>query len=233
MYKAQVPNLYKLAIFDFDGTLVDSTPGIIDVMKVVVDEYKFEEEILEEWRHLVGVPLPKQMEIILPDRSPEFHFEVAERYRAIYDTMAVEICPPFPHMFPLLKNLKDAGVVVTIASSKRSNLVQVVIDHHELNDYFAMVVGAQEVTNHKPHPESVHITVEKLGIPHEHAIVIGDSIFDLDMAKNAGVDAIGVTTGVHTAEMLSRSEPTHIVTDLVEVEKIILNGKTKNGNGKK
>ncbi|HMY56443.1 MAG TPA: HAD family hydrolase, partial [Candidatus Obscuribacter sp.] len=134
----------------------------------------------------------------------------------------------FPHMKPLLRNLKDAGVVVTIASSKRSNLVQVVIDHHDLNDYFAMVVGAQEVTHHKPHPESVHVTVAKLDIPHEHTIVIGDSTFDLDMARNAGVDAIGVTTGVHTKEMLERSDPTHIVEDLVAVEKIILNGK----NGK-
>ncbi len=220
--------MYKLAIFDFDGTLVDSTPGIIDVMKVVVDEYQFEEGILEEWRHLVGVPLPKQMAIIFPDRDEDFHLEVANRYRAIYDTMAIEICPPFPHMKPLLRNLKDAGVVVTIASSKRSNLVQVVIDHHDLNDYFAMVVGAQEVTHHKPHPESVHITVAKLDIPHEHTIVIGDSTFDLDMARNAGVDAIGVTTGVHTKEMLERSDPTHIVEDLVAVEKIILNGK----NGK-
>lgn len=220
--------MYKLAIFDFDGTLVDSTPGIIDVMKVVVDEYQFEDGILEEWRHLVGVPLPKQMEIIFPDRDEDFHLEVANRYRAIYDTMAIEICPPFPHMKPLLRNLKDAGVVVTIASSKRSNLVQVVIDHHDLNDYFAMVVGAQEVTHHKPHPESVHITVAKLDIPHEQTIVIGDSTFDLDMARNAGVDAIGVTTGVHTKEMLERSDPTHIVEDLVAVEKIILNGK----NGK-
>jgi len=219
--------VYKLAIFDFDGTLVDSTPGIIDVMKVVVDEYQFEEGILEEWRHLVGVPLPKQMEIIFPDRDEDFHLEVANRYRAIYDTMAIEICPPFPHMKPLLRNLKDAGVVVTIASSKRSNLVQVVIDHHNLNEYFAMVVGAQEVTNHKPHSESVDVTVEKFGTAREETVVIGDSIFDLDMARNARVDAIGVTTGVHTAEMLAKSEPTHIVTDLVAVERLILNGRKR------
>lgn len=220
--------MYKLAIFDFDGTLVDSTPGIIDVMRDVVKEYNFDEKIIEEWQHLVGVPLPKQMEIIFPDNDAHFHLEVANRYRAIYDTKAIEICPPFPHMFALLKNLKDAGVTVTIASSKRSNLVQVVIDHHNLNDYFAMVVGAQEVTNHKPHPESVHITIEKLQMTHEDAVVIGDSIFDLDMARNAGVDSIGVTTGVHTAAMLEHSKPTHVVADLMAVEKLILQGR----NGK-
>ncbi len=83
--------MYKVAIFDFDGTLVDSTPGIVDVMKVVVDEYGFAPAILDEWALLVGVPLPKQMEIIMPEKSADFHLEVANRYRAIYDTMAIEI----------------------------------------------------------------------------------------------------------------------------------------------
>jgi phosphoglycolate phosphatase len=77
-----------------------------------------------------------------------------------------------------------------------------------------MVVGAADVENHKPHPESVHMTLEQLSIPLDHAVVIGDSIFDLDMAKNAGVDAIGVTTGLHSKEMLAKSEPTHIVDGL-------------------
>ena len=217
--------MYKLAIFDFDGTLVDSTPGIVDVMKIVIDEYKFEPKMLDEWSLLVGVPLPKQMEIILPDRDADFHLEVANRYRAIYDTMAVEICPPFADMMPMLETLQSEGVTITIATSKRRNLVEVVLDHHKITDMFKMVVGAQDVTNHKPHPESVHQTIQKLGIPIAETVVIGDSVFDLDMARNAGADAIGVTTGIHTREMLVKSEPRHIVGNLDEVGKLILKGK--------
>ena len=217
--------MYKLAIFDFDGTLVDSTPGIVDVMKIVIDEYKFEPKMLDEWSLLVGVPLPKQMEIILPDRDADFHLEVANRYRAIYDTMAVEICPPFADMMPMLETLQSEGVTITIATSKRRNLVEVVLDHHKITDMFKMVVGAQDVTNHKPHPESVHQTIQKLGIPIAETVVIGDSVFDLDMARNAGADAIGVTTGIHTREMLAKSEPKHIVGNLDEVGKLILKGK--------
>ncbi len=217
--------MYKLAIFDFDGTLVDSTPGIVDVMKIVIDEYKFEPKMLDEWSLLVGVPLPKQMEIILPDRDADFHLEVANRYRAISDTMAVEICPPFADMMPMLETLQSEGVTITIATSKRRNLVEVVLDHHKITDMFKMVVGAQDVTNHKPHPESVHQTIQKLGIPIAETVVIGDSVFDLDMARNAGADAIGVTTGIHTREMLAKSEPRHIVGNLDEVGKLILKGK--------
>ncbi len=217
--------MYKLAIFDFDGTLVDSTPGIVDVMRVVIDEYKFDEEMLDTWSNLVGVPLPRQMEIILPGRDGDFHFEVAERYRAIYDGMAIEICPPFPHMMAMLEELQSKGVIVTIASSKRSHLVRVVLDHHDIAHHFKLVVGAQDVENHKPHPESVHHTLKHLAIDAEHAVVIGDSSYDLDMARNAGVDAIGVTTGIHDKETLSKSEPRHIVNGLEEVLPLILNGR--------
>ena len=90
--------MYKLAIFDFDGTLVDSAPGIIDVMRQVVDEYELHEDILTKWRDLVGVPLGKQMEIIFPNHNEEFWLEVADRYRAIYDGKTIEICPLFPDL---------------------------------------------------------------------------------------------------------------------------------------
>src|SRR5262249_9628187 len=137
----------------------------------------------------------------------DFRLQVANRYRAIYDVQAIEICPPFPGLLAMLKQLTDAGITVTIASSKRRNLIETVLEHHDIQDYFSLVVGAQDVTNHKPHPESVHHTVSKLDMAHDHAVVIGDSTYDLDMASAAGVDAIGVTTGIHTYEILARSKP--------------------------
>lgn len=219
--------MYKLAIFDFDGTLVDSAPGIVDVMKDVVIELKLDDKLLDQWSTLVGIPLLRQMEILFPDQSNEFHEELANKYRAKYDTRVIEICPLFPHMEAMLKLLRDNDVLITIATSKRRHLVEEVLDHHQLSDYFTMIVGAQEVTNHKPHPESVHITMEKLKIEPAETVVIGDSTFDLDMAKNAGVDAIGVITGIHTRDLLQKSSPRHIVNGLEQVTPLILNGRSK------
>ena len=122
--------MYKLAIFDFDGTLVDSAPGIVAVMRQVVEEYRFPHTILEEWKNLVGVPLMRQCEIIFPDRSEEFWLEVATRYRAIYDTQAIEICPLFPTLKQMLERLKQEQIKITIASSKRRYLISSVLDHH-------------------------------------------------------------------------------------------------------
>ncbi|MBA3992213.1 MAG: hypothetical protein C0469_01710 [Cyanobacteria bacterium DS2.3.42] len=219
--------MYKLAIFDFDGTLVDSAPGIIDVMRQVVDEYELHEDILTKWRDLVGVPLGKQMEIIFPNHSEDFWQEVADRYRAIYDGKTIEICPLFPDLISMLNSLRDAGIKISIASSKRRPLIEVVLDHHELAHYFEVVVGATDITHHKPHPESVHHTIKLLGVQHADTVVIGDSIYDLDMARNAGVDAIGVTTGIHSRDILSTAQPLYIVDSLDEVTRIILNGRSQ------
>ncbi len=220
--------MYKLAIFDFDGTLVDSAPGIIDVMKNCVDEYNLTDDIYKEWQQLIGVPLMRQMEIIFPDHNEEYWLEVATRYREIYDSKTIELCPLFPHLVPMLETLKASDIKITIASSKRRHLIETVLDHHNLSHFFSLIVGAQDVQNHKPHPESVHLTLQRMDVQAPDAVVVGDSTYDLDMARGADVDAIGVTTGIHTTEILAMSQPKHIVKGLDEVLPIILNGRMSN-----
>ena len=125
----------------------------------------------------------------------------------------------------MLKRLTERGVKMTIASSKRRPLVEEVSAHHDLQGYFSLLVGAQDVANHKPHPESVYKTLTVLGMEAQDTVVVGDSTYDLDMARNAGVDAIGVTTGVHAREILAHSGPIDICNSLDEVLPIILNGR--------
>ena len=217
--------MYKLAIFDFDGTLVDSAPGIVDVMRDVCVEYKFSDQTLALWSQMIGIPLFRQVEILFPDRKRDFHEEVTARYRDIYDLRSIEICPLFPGLEEMLRTLRDAEILISIASSKRRHLIDTVLEYHNLVHYFALVVGAEEVKKHKPDPEAVLFSLEKLGIAGDDSVVIGDSSFDLDMARNANVDAIGVTTGIHTADYLAKSEPRFVVSSLQEVLSIILKGR--------
>lgn len=219
--------MYKIAIFDFDGTLVDSAPGIVQVMEQVAKEYDLPLESAEKWKTLIGVPLVSQLEIICPERPSEFHLEVVERYREIYDVNSIALCPPFPGLFVMLETLRLKGILTTIASSKRREIVEPVLDHHSIAGHFHLVLGHQDVSKHKPDPELVHYTLQHTGVlPHE-AVVIGDSRFDLDMARNAGVDAIGVTTGVHTRDELAQSEPMSIVENLEQALELILQGRKR------
>jgi phosphoglycolate phosphatase len=217
--------LYKLAIFDFDGTLVDSTPGIIACMRDLIIELGHPIELLDKWAKLVGIPLLRQMENLFPERDPQYHEDLANLYRKKYDGRVLDICPPFPGLEDMLAELNSKGVLISIATSKRRHLVEQVLVHYELTKYFSMVVGSQDVSNHKPHRESVDVTLHSLKVDPSDVVVIGDSTFDLSMARNAGVDAIGVTTGVHDAEALHTCEPKHVVSGLHEVTPIILNGR--------
>jgi phosphoglycolate phosphatase len=165
------------------------------------------------------------MEQILLDRSDDFRAKVVTRYREMYDAQILDLCPPFPELDLVLKALKDAGVTLTIASSKRKIAIDRILAHYNLSDYFALVVGSSEVTQHKPHPESVHMITDKLSIDGNCTVVVGDTTYDLEMAQKAGVDAIGVITGTHTKKMLESFKPLKIVSSLGEIVPIILNGK--------
>jgi phosphoglycolate phosphatase len=216
--------LYKLAIFDFDGTLVDSAPGIVDVMRQIGLEYELPAPVLEEWQQLIGVPLERQMQVLFPERQESFREDVLNRYRAVYNTSAIELCPPFPGLSAILERLKSSGVKVSIVTAKRKHLVERIVNYYALAKYFGLIIGAQEVVNHKPHPEAVYITAKHFSLSLDEIIVIGDSIYDLDMARNAGVASVGVTTGIHSEDILATAEPNCIVSRLDDVLPVILQG---------
>lgn len=219
--------MYKLAIFDFDGTLVDSAPGIIDVMIQVSDYYGFPQSVVEHWKQLIGVPLNNQSEIILPSSDKKFQDEVADKYREFYNDRCVELCPPFPALFHVLETLRKANITITIATSKKKTIVDPVLEHYNITNYFSLVIGAEGVKHHKPHPEAVLNTLAHHKCAREEAVVIGDSHFDLEMARNAGVDAIGVSTGVHGPEILRQATPISVVGNLTDALELILNGNNK------
>ena len=116
----------------------------------------------------------------------------------------------------------------TIASVRKTNVTVctggIIGLGETVDDRLSML---QTLSQMQPHPESVHLTMEALRIPSDQVVVIGDSTFDLDMARSAGVDAIGVTTGIHTRELLQKSAPRHIVNGLHEVTPLILNGRLR------
>jgi len=214
--------IYNLVIFDFDGTLVDSIEGIIHVMRSVVEEFGFAPSVLEEWQHLIGVPLSTQMEVILPNGDQVLHKQVMERYRTIYDACLIERTPLFPDSLETLESLKQSGVKMAIVSSKRSVQINRVLAHLNCSSYFDLILGSQDVEHHKPHPQGVNLTLERLFFDKKDAVVIGDSLYDLDMARNAGVEAIAVVTGVHSRETLSGANPRFMVDRLNEIVPIIL-----------
>jgi phosphoglycolate phosphatase len=218
--------VYRLAIFDFDGTLVDSTAGVSVVLKQIVEEYGLAVTVLEEWRRMIGMPLQRQLELLIPDRSENFREAVACRCRALSEEKVLATCPLFFGVTNTVTSLRQAGIAMSIVSSRHRNQIEAVLNHHQLASYFGLVIGSEDVVKHKPDPEAVYFALKNLGVQPQHAVVVGDSSYDLEMARNAGVDAIGITTGTHEQDTLERAQPKYLVDRLEEVVAIILGSQT-------
>ncbi len=191
----------KLLIFDFDGTLVDSEPGILETIRHTVAALDLPPEAVESWRQMIGIPLEKQLSALLPKHSQHRIPEGVEIYRRFYDTIRPLYSQPFPGILDLLADLADR-IPLAIASSKRRESILPVLDQWGYGDLFKPIISPSEVTYPKPHPESVEHILAYHHLSPKHAVLIGDTEYDIEMARRAGVGAWGVGWGIHPLERL-------------------------------
>ncbi|MFD0385090.1 HAD family hydrolase [Streptomyces stramineus] len=114
----------------------------------------------------------------------------------------------FPGVADGLTALRDQGITLTVATSKFYASADALLTAAGIRDHFVMVVGADQVSHPKPHPESGLVILRELGVPGEDAVMVGDTTHDLLMARACGMPSIGVTYGVHREAELRTAEPT-------------------------
>lgn len=191
---------YKLIIFDWDGTLANSIWAIVTSLKEAANAigYKITDEAA---RHIIGMGIDDARRYLLPELSDtalmkKFHLV----YRDGYLQREKEIVL-YDKAIPLLADLEKTGRVLTIATGKsREGLVNA-LESKQLGGFFTTVRTA-DLTSPKPSPDMIFEICEETGIDATHTLMIGDTTHDLQMATNAGVDAIGLTHGAHPKEAL-------------------------------
>jgi len=199
---------YELAIFDFDGTLVDSFPVIARVANDALGSLGFPARSISDVRPLVGMSLETVMER-LSGSSAEAE-ELSVRYRAIWDETA-EPAPLYGGMRDLLDVLLAAGVRLAVATNRKRFGLEELLVAHGLREHFHALVGASCVDNRKPHPESVDRILGEVGVGRERCVVIGDTTLDIVMGRNAGTHTCAVTYGAQAREVLAAEQPTYLV----------------------
>ena len=202
----------KAALFDFDGTLVDTTNLIYQSMRYATGEILGRELSRETLMQNVGQPLPKQMEILDPERAAD----LLKSYRTFNDANHEKYIASFPEVETALQRLRDAGLGVAVVTSKRRPSVELALDSFPalrgLVDFF---VTMEDTTEHKPRPEPLLKGLELLGgVPPENAAYVGDAPFDVMAARGAGVSAVAVSWGAFTEDSLRVTEPDHLSEDL-------------------
>lgn len=202
---------YDLIVFDWDGTLMDSTAIIAGSIQAACRDLGLTVPSDEAARHVIGMGLAGALRHAVPD-APEAMVEpLVERYR--YHFLARdEAIPLYVGARETVVELLGAGCLLAVATGKSRAGLSRAMRATGMQPYFQTSRTADE-TFSKPHPAMLLEIMEELGVEPECALMVGDTTHDLQMARNAGVDAVGMTHGAHPQEQLRELQPLALLDD--------------------
>lgn len=210
----------KLVIFDCDGTLVDSQHMIIGSMHDTFDKAGIERRSDQEVRSIVGLSLYEAISSLLPDENADVHAALTNDYKQIfYERRTQQGAGPDPlyeGTREALIELNNAGYLLGVATGNSRRGLDRVLAEHGLADMF---VTLQTADGHpsKPHPSMIFTALAEAGSSPEHAVMIGDTSYDMMMSVHAGTGPIGVNWGYHSETDLSAAGATHIASHYSEI----------------
>jgi phosphoglycolate phosphatase len=214
----------KLAIFDVDGTLMDSQAMIIASLTAAFTTEQLPLPSRPEMLGIVGLSLVKAMAALRPEDEMARHERLAEAYKeAFWSYRANRSFPelPFDGAFDVLRRLQARGdVLIGIATGKAQRGVRHIIDQFGLDGVFATIQTSDDAPS-KPHPDMILQAMREVGVDREDTVMIGDAVFDIAMAHAAGVKPIAVSWGFQPRAALEAARPHAIVDDFAELEETL------------
>jgi phosphoglycolate phosphatase len=199
----------RLVIFDVDGTLIDSEAHIVASMEVAFAASALPPPAHDQIRAVVGLSVPEAMTALLPDQ-PDRIADLVTAYKHAFSSLrdrfdGMVLAPLFPGARDVLDQLATEGdTVLAIATGKSRRGLDFVIDLHGLDRYFRSTQVADDHPS-KPHPAMIAACLAETGIAPDRAVMVGDTTFDIEMARHAGIAAIGVGWGHHLPDMLHQA----------------------------
>ena len=212
---------YKLVIFDWDGTLMDSIARIVSSMQAAAQHCQLTIPTDNSVKNTIGLSLPKVLDVLFPGASQTDITALLEQDKFQYVEGNSTPAPLFEHALLLLKALIDNDKLLAVATGKGREGLQRVFSASQTEHFFHASRCADEARS-KPDPEMLLSLLEELNITAEQAGMIGDTSYDMQMAQAAGIDRIGVTLGVHDRGVLNKFQPIAIVDTLAELQQLLL-----------
>jgi len=207
---------YDLIIFDWDGTLVDSIDWIVECIQTIADLQDLEKPSKQACKDIIGLSLSQAMLTLFPDLSDDAKVAMVAAYRQTYLQKKISSEDLFAEALPALNKLKQMDKTLAIATGKGQTGLDRSLDGTGLRTYFDYLRCAENMQS-KPSPHMLFDILDESGVNPDRAIMIGDSSLDLEMANNAGVSSIGVTTGAHSYEVLTEHAPVACINNLMEL----------------
>lgn len=201
---------YRLYIFDWDGTLMDSVPKIVHTVQNSAKLLELPIPTEEEVKGIIGLGLLDAFERLFGISDIETLNKLRDKYRNHYQEDSTIEMPLFDGSFELLSKLRENQKLMAVATGKGRKGLNGAMDMHDVSHFFHTSRTVDEAKS-KPNPDMVLQILEELQVPPNEAIVIGDSEHDLKMAHAAGVDSVAVTFGAGKVHDLKNCEPKYIV----------------------
>ena len=197
---------YKLLIFDWDGTLANSVGRIVEAMHVASDRMGFARCDDLAVKGIIGLGLPEAIRSLYPEIDDGALVEFRQHYADRYIALDAEPSPLFEGVAGTLQALRAEGYRLAVATGKARRGLDRVLKSHGWADYFDITRAADETAS-KPHPLMLEQILAYCDMRPEQALMVGDSSFDLQMARNAGMGSVAVSYGAQSIEMLRAFEP--------------------------
>ena len=212
----------KLIILDFDGTLADTRGLIVMTMQQTIQELGLEHRTDDQCAAMIGLPLKQAFTDLIP-MTDEMGDLCVDTYRKIFkENNTNYTAPAFPNVLETLQLLSDKGFTLTIASSRSHWSLMEFVESMNLQEVMSYILGGDDVTQAKPNPEPVLKTLEIFGCTPDEALVVGDTWYDIEMGRRAGVRTCGVTYGNGTREELLNAGADFLIDDFEELKSIIV-----------
>ena len=213
----------KLAIFDLDGTLLNTIADLAHSTNHALNKLGYPTHEIEKYNFMVGNGVNKLFERALPEgeKTEENIRRVRNEFVPHYDIHNADDSRPYPGIPELLSYLQSTGIQLAVASNKYQAATEKLVAHYFPQINFTAVFGQREGVNVKPDPIIVFDILQLANVEKEDVLYIGDSGVDMQTAANAGVTACGVTWGFRPKSELEVFNPAYIVDTAEKIKELI------------
>ncbi len=205
-----------LYIFDWDGTISDSAAKIVRCMQVAAARAGAEPQTDAAIRNIIGLGMPEALQTLYPNLDQEAKERIRIEYSLYFKEEDTVPSPFFEGAMDTMERLREDGYLLSVATGKSRNGLDRVLARLGLSSFFHTSRCADETAS-KPQPLMIHEILEELKVPAAQSVMVGDTEYDMAMAKAAGVNRIAVSFGAHHIDRLKTYDPVMCVDNFADI----------------
>lgn len=210
----------KLVIFDLDGTILNTISDLGNACNYALRNMGYSEHAISTYNYMVGNGVRKLVERAEPDADPEMVDKLLDLFRKYYDEHCTDETLPYPGIQELLSELTAKGIAVAVTSNKYQDAVVKIVKHYFPDIPFVGLLGQVEERKPKPDPSIVFALLNDHPVEKKDILYVGDSAVDMETARRACIESVGVTWGFRPMAELRKAYADHIVNKPSEILRI-------------